>query len=494
VVLDIQEEDNFILPTNKKIKMKNKLIAPLAFYIVHPLLSIILGTYFVFTTQIDFRISKWFFLAIPYLALLNYISTFRPLIIGDLEYNCIITFEFMLQLNFIIHKDYFGFFIFSILNSIVIEQVFKREWQKIFLNVSYFLTASFFLLLFYRLVDITEASSLFHFTLIGILNLFYSYTIEMLITGGYFAKEKNQSVLYSIYDFLGLYTDFMIFSSLAFPFYYVLSNYSAFLIIPILILSAVVYKVIESHFALDSAEKESLELLTKILESKDPYTAGHSLRVAKYSMYAGIKLKLSPWRLKRLYNAALLHDIGKLVVPSQILNKPGKLTDKEFRRMKKHEEATSQLLIMIDFLRPVATFTKVDNEKTIEKLPNNIAKLLGEINKKENEKNKKINESIEAEIIYVSDAYDAMTSSRSYRKALLQEVAFEELRKCSGPDKQFSNLAVEALITSIENKNEKHGLGYEEENFHEDAPVVGTGSAGIGDLETSKKKEVSDVD
>ena len=87
---------------------------------------------------------------------------------------------------------------------------------------------------------------------------------------------------------------------------------------------------------------------------------------------------------------------------------------------------------------------------------------------------------IEPYIIMVADAYDAMTSTRSYRKALPQEVAFQELRDKSGT--QFHPACAEALIRAIEKRNEVHGKGFEEDTHFEDAPEVGLGSAGLGDL------------
>jgi HD-GYP domain-containing protein (c-di-GMP phosphodiesterase class II) len=80
----------------------------------------------------------------------------------------------------------------------------------------------------------------------------------------------------------------------------------------------------------------------------------------------------------------------------------------------------------------------------------------------------------------VADAYDAMTSTRSYRKALPQEVAFQELRDKSGT--QFHPEAAAALIRAIEKRHEVHGAGHEEETQFEDAPEMGLGSAGLGDL------------
>jgi hypothetical protein len=87
---------------------------------------------------------------------------------------------------------------------------------------------------------------------------------------------------------------------------------------------------------------------------------------------------------------------------------------------------------------------------------------------------------IEPYIVMIADAYDAMTSTRSYRKALPQEIAFQELRDKGGI--QFHPECVEALIRALTKRDEKHGAGYEEDVAYEHAPVAGVGSAGLGDL------------
>jgi HD-GYP domain-containing protein (c-di-GMP phosphodiesterase class II) len=154
-----------------------------------------------------------------------------------------------------------------------------------------------------------------------------------------------------------------------------------------------------------------------------------------------------------------MHDIGKLVVPNHLLNKPGKLTEEEFARVRIHEGVSVQMLSHIDFLRPIALHAHSDAMKFDPDDPDH---------------------PIEPYIIMVADAYDAMTSTRSYRKALPQEVAFQELRDKSG--KQFHPACAEALIRAIEKRNEVHGKGFEEDTHFEDAPEVGLGSAGLGDL------------
>jgi HD superfamily phosphohydrolase YqeK len=232
------------------------------------------------------------------------------------------------------------------------------------------------------------------------------------------------------------------------------------IIVPILIAR----EMFASYLSVKESHDETVQLLIRALEQKDPYTAGHAERVAVYAGYVGEELDFMPARMERLHFAALMHDIGKLVVPNQLLNKPGKLTEEEFKRVRIHEGVSVQMLSHIDFLRPIALHTHSDNMRFD---PDDL------------------DHPIEPYIIMVADAYDAMTSTRSYRKALPQEIAFEELRNKSGT--QFHPACAEALIRAIEKRHEVHGKGHEEESHFEDAPEMGLGSAGLGDLLADEK-------
>ena len=210
-----------------------------------------------------------------------------------------------------------------------------------------------------------------------------------------------------------------------------------------------------SYLALREAQEATISTLIRTLESKDRYTAGHVERVARFAERIGVELGFRPAELERLRYAALMHDIGKLIVPNQILNKPGRLTEAEFQAMRRHELVSVELLRRIDFLAPIAPSIEAEGS---EGAP------------------------IETRIITVVDAFDAMTSTRAYRRALRQEVAFAELRDKSGS--QFDAVCVEALITVIERGGERYGDGFETDiaEFEVPPPVVGTGSAGLGDL------------
>ncbi|MGZ4211303.1 MAG: HD-GYP domain-containing protein, partial [Actinomycetota bacterium] len=121
-------------------------------------------------------------------------------------------------------------------------------------------------------------------------------------------------------------------------------------IVPILIAR----ETFASYMSVKEAHDETVKLLVRALEQKDPYTAGHAGRVAVYAGYIADELDFMPARSERLRFAALMHDIGKLVVPNQLLNKPGKLTQEEYARVRVHEGVSVQMLSHIDFLRPIA--------------------------------------------------------------------------------------------------------------------------------------------
>jgi HD superfamily phosphohydrolase YqeK len=213
-----------------------------------------------------------------------------------------------------------------------------------------------------------------------------------------------------------------------------------------------------SFVELKGAQEHTIETLIRALEAKDRYTAGHAQRVATFSAYIAEEFAFTPRRSERLRYAALMHDIGKLIVPNQLLNKPGRLTEAEFDRVRLHESVSVELLRRIDFLAPVAGDTTTEAAT---------AAVDGSV-------------LVEPAIIHVADAFDAMTSTRSYRKALSQETAFEELRKGSGT--QFNAACVDALIEAIQRRGEAFGAGHEVDD-HEWAvapPEAGTGSAGLG--------------
>jgi HD-GYP domain-containing protein (c-di-GMP phosphodiesterase class II) len=230
-----------------------------------------------------------------------------------------------------------------------------------------------------------------------------------------------------------------------------------------------------SFVKLREAHDATIGLFIRLIEAKDPYTAGHTERVAGYALYIAEELSVPADRLEHLRQSALMHDVGKLAVPSRLLNKPGRLTAEEYEVVRSHNDAGIGILSRVDFMRTMAV-TASDRhgrfEDGSEGAPADLVR--------------------EAHIVAVADAFDAMTSTRSYRRALDQDVAFEELRKNAGT--QFDPHCVEALIRAIEQRGERFGLGYEEDahEFAVPPPVAGVGSAGLGHLDEDEDDQEDD--
>jgi hypothetical protein len=219
-----------------------------------------------------------------------------------------------------------------------------------------------------------------------------------------------------------------------------------------------------SFLQLNQAHEATIAVFLKAIEAKDTYTARHTQRVCKHSLAIGEKLGLSHVRLEHLRQAALMHDIGKLAVPKHLLNKPGKLTDDEFARVQRHAHVCIDILDLVDFLKPMTAAAAGHHARYDGGGYGGTG-----------------DRPLEAYIVAVADAFDAMTSTRSYRRALPMAVAFEELRAKSGS--QFHPECVDALIAAIEDSGRSYGLGYEDDAvaFDTAPPVVGLGSAGLGD-------------
>lgn len=219
-----------------------------------------------------------------------------------------------------------------------------------------------------------------------------------------------------------------------------------------------------SYIELAQAHDATIRVFLRAIEAKDSYTARHTGRVCRYSLYVGEQLGLGHARLRHLERAALMHDIGKLAVPKHLLNKPGKLTDDEFQRVQTHAHVCVDILDLVDFLKPMTAAAAGHHARFDGGGYGGTG-----------------DQPLEAYIVAVADAYDAMTSTRAYRRALPMEVAFEELRAKSGT--QFHPDCVEALISAIEQRGECHGAGHETDvvAFDVPPPLAGVGSAGLGD-------------
>lgn len=163
---------------------------------------------------------------------------------------------------------------------------------------------------------------------------------------------------------------------------------------------------------------DMIKALVKTIDAKDPYTNGHSIRVAEYTRMLAEQAYTDSDELHNIYNIALLHDIGKIGIPDNIINKPGKLTDEEFKVIKGHTLTGAKILSEIKSAPELIYGAKYHHERYDGKgYPCGL-------------KGEEIPE-ISA-IIAVADAYDAMASNRSYRKLLPQETVKQEIEKGLG--------------------------------------------------------------
>lgn len=187
----------------------------------------------------------------------------------------------------------------------------------------------------------------------------------------------------------------------------------------------------------EQIEKLTIEVtmaLSQTIDAKDKYTKGHSNRVAKYSRMLAASLGEDEKEQEKIYYVALLHDIGKIGVPNAIINKPGKLTDEEYAIIKTHPVIGSDILKTISSIPEISIGARYHHERFDGKgYPDGLK-----------------GEEIPwiARIIGVADAYDAMTSNRSYRQYLPQEVVKAEIIKCRGI--QFDPKVADAMIKLIE--------------------------------------------
>lgn len=177
--------------------------------------------------------------------------------------------------------------------------------------------------------------------------------------------------------------------------------------------------------------KQVIETLVGTVDAKDKYTNGHSLRVAKYSREIAKRLGKSKSEQRDIYYAGLLHDIGKIGVPDEIINKTSRLTDDEYDVIKKHPGIGYDLLKNLSQLENIGVGAYGHHERYDGKgYPRGL----------KGEENPEI-----ARIISVADAYDAMTSNRSYRKAMERDEVRAEIKKGKGTqfDPEFAEIMLE---------------------------------------------------
>ncbi|MDX2466032.1 MAG: HD domain-containing protein [Acidimicrobiia bacterium] len=191
------------------------------------------------------------------------------------------------------------------------------------------------------------------------------------------------------------------------------------------------------------AREGMLATLVKTLEAKDLYTRGHTERVAQFAVQLAQELRLSGDMQERIRHSALIHDLGKLAVPRELLKKRGRLTDDETAMMRDHVHHIDDLLNDVDWLHPLVEIASDHHAHFDGGGYHGSHSHLGETPLKE------------SRVLAIADAFDAMTSNRPYRMALTQEEAFRELRGGSGG--QFDPEMAQAFIEMIERGGLRYG-------------------------------------
>jgi putative nucleotidyltransferase with HDIG domain len=189
----------------------------------------------------------------------------------------------------------------------------------------------------------------------------------------------------------------------------------------------------EAEAQTEAAYTGAIRALAAALDARDPYTAGHSERVSVVSVAIGRQLGLAAEAVEIVRLGALLHDIGKIGIPDDVLRKPGRLTAAEYDTIKQHPVLGAIILRSVPFLARHLEIVELHHERPDGRgYPYG---LRGD------------DIPLAARIVHVADAYDAMTSARAYRRARPAGEALRELWRCAGTE--FHAEIVGALATAL---------------------------------------------
>lgn len=194
-----------------------------------------------------------------------------------------------------------------------------------------------------------------------------------------------------------------------------------------------------SYEQLQNSRNDTILAMTKMVEIRDPYTSGHKEGISGLAVAIAQEMGLDKESIETIRIASLVHDIGKITVPSEIINKPGKLTETEFGIIKNYPKAGYEILKDISFTSPIAEIVYQHSEKLDGSgYPRGL-------------KGDEIR--LEARVILVADVYEAMSSHRPYRPALSHEAAVEELIKNKGIlyDPQVVDACLKVVKNSLVN-------------------------------------------
>jgi diguanylate cyclase (GGDEF)-like protein len=198
-------------------------------------------------------------------------------------------------------------------------------------------------------------------------------------------------------------------------------------------------EVMLANLAMQDLNEELFLTLSKIIDARDPYVGGHAAKVADYAIAIARELRMPEERLEALRQAGFLHDIGKIGISEQVLHKPSKLTDEEYEYVKKHAALGGEFLETSRALRHLSPFVRHHHERWDGKgYPDALS--ADEIE-------------LEARILAVCDAAEAMASDRPYRKGMSLDEMVEEIKRCAGT--QFDPDVAAAFVKIVARERDR---------------------------------------
>jgi putative nucleotidyltransferase with HDIG domain len=371
------------------------------------------------------------------------ISTFAEFIPVDLPVSGAVSIGFPIDFVLILVYGPALAMLITALGALIGEIIEKerRSWYKIIFNASQFaLSAGIAGIIYQEFGGVVGASNITNYIVPAIICAFAYYFINSSLFVIVIHLAEGIS-LWSIWKtkLKGIITTYIALAPIGFimaMIYVTIGIWGIILFFFPLILAR---RSFELYTKMRKVYLETIRALAAAIDAKDPYTKGHSERVAETSVALAQELNLSDRDIENIEYTALLHDIGKIGIADNILGKNSSLTKKEFGKIKKHTIMGAKIIEPVDFLKNSYKAIYHHHEKYNGKgYPDGL---------------KSEDIPLSARIIAVADAYDAMGSDRPYRKKLNHNKILRELKEQSG--KQFDPEVVKVLISVLEIEREE---------------------------------------
>jgi len=332
--------------------------------------------------------------------------------------------------------------IVTFISSISIRDILKKEpYYKHFFNCGQYLMSISISSWIFEIFFDRSSDNFFAAKNIGLIFMtaLIFFILNTFLTASVISLSKNIKIINVwIFNFAWLlpFHIFLVIMSIAISFLY--RVYGPFT----LMLTMMPLIIAQYTYMLRTNERKtllnSIMHIVKIVEAKDIYTAGHSVRVAEYAEKIARKSKLNEYDIEMLKNLANLHDIGKIQIDLSILNKTDVLTSEDWNEIKKHPIVGYEIIKEITFLKDNADAVLYHHERV-----DGLGYPFGI-------ESKQI--PLFAKIICIADSYDAMTTDRPYRQALTITEAIMELKNNKG--RQFDNDLCEKMITILNEESQ----------------------------------------